>query len=113
MKFKLMPFVFAIFLAAPAIAQFTTVQAAHEVALSSVRLPASESGTLVFKACAQCEIQTTRVNGDTRWLVNNQSVSLKDFRSTVEAVADRSNGHITVKHHLENDVITKVSITVR
>lgn len=113
MKLKFLSFVIAFAVATPAIAQFTTVQAAHEVALSSVRLPASESGTLAFKACAQCEAQSTRVNGETRWLVNKKPVSLKDFRSAVETMADRSKDYIMVKHHLEKDLITRVSITVR
>lgn len=113
MKLKFLSFVIAFVIATPALSQITTVQAAHEVALSSVRLPASESGTLAFKACKQCQTQSARVDGDTRWLVNNKSVSLKDFRSAVEKMANRNKDYITVRHHLERDLITRVSIIVR
>ncbi|NNC76559.1 MAG: hypothetical protein HKN77_01270 [Woeseiaceae bacterium] len=113
MKFKIITLLLALGFAVPAFAQITTVQAAHEVALSTVRLPASESGTLTFKACRDCAAQTTRVTGDTQWLVNRKAVSLEEFSRTVENLANRNKDYITVRHHLENDLITRVSINVR
>lgn len=113
MNFKSLTLAFALAVAMPAAAQITTVQLAHEVPLANVRLPASESGTLAFKSCAECPTTTARVTGDTRWLVNHQAVSLKDFRSAIEARADRNKDYVTVRHHLEKDLITLVSIIVR
>lgn len=113
MNFKTIAVVFALFWTMPVIAQITTIQAAHEVALSTVRLPSSLSGTLAFKACAECQTQSARVDENTRWLVNSKPVSLQDFLSTVEEKANRSKDYITVRHHLERDVITRVSIVVR
>ena len=113
MNFKTLSLVLALAAAMPVTAQIKTVQLAHEVPLSTVRLPASESGTLAFKSCAECSTTTARVTSDTRWLVNHQAVSLKEFRSAIESRADRSKDYITVRHHLEKDLITRVTILVR
>lgn len=112
MKFKSLTLVLALALAMPAAAQIRTVQLAHEVPLATVRLPASVSGTLAFKSCAECATTTARVTSDTQWLVNHQAVSLQDFLSAVESRADRSKDYVTVRHHLEKDLITRVSIVI-
>lgn len=113
MKFLTVTIAITLCLAMPAAAQFTTVQKAHETVLSGIRLPASESGTLAFKPCRSCEWRTVRVNGETLWLVNRNSLTLADFRRAVDSLTDRDHRSVTVKHHLENNVITKVAITIR
>lgn len=113
MKFLTLTIAITLSLAMPAAAQFTTVQKAHETVLSGVRLPASESGTLAFKPCRSCDWRTVRVNSETLWLVNKNSLTLADFRRAVDSLADRDRRSVTVKHHLENNVITKVAITIR
>lgn len=113
MYFRTLTLVLALFAALPAVAQIKTVQLAHEVRLASVRLPASESGTLSFKACGECATTSARVTEDTRWLINEQPVSLREFRSAIEARADRNTDYVTVRHHLEKDLITLVAMTVR
>lgn len=100
-------------LALPVAAQITTVQLAHEVSLADVRMPEYASGTMGFKPCDGCDYQTTRVSSNCSWLVNNQSMSFEDFQKTVSAISDRRAQYLTVLHHLENDVITEVSIVVR
>ncbi len=100
-------------LALPAAAQITTVQLAHEVSLADVRMPEYASGTLGFKPCDGCDFQTARVSSDCSWLVNNQPMSFEDFQDAVSTLSDRRAHYLTVVHHLENDVITEVSIVVR
>ena len=94
----------------PAAAQITTVQKAHEVSLSTVRFPETSSGTIRFKACRRCEYQTVRVTAETRWILNGNSVRLEEFKAAMDDVQDRQNEHLTVLHHLENDVVTRVSV---
>ncbi|MDH3748357.1 MAG: hypothetical protein OER97_09130 [Gammaproteobacteria bacterium] len=113
MKFRLLMTALVLSLALPAAAQFTTVQLAHEVEMSTVRLPQSESGTIAFKACGECDYQTTRVSSETVWLVNNRPVTLVKFRQVVAGMTDRDKEYVTVKQHLERDLITQVSIIVR
>ena len=97
-------------LAMPAAADFKTIEQAYEVALSEIRLPRAEGGTIAFKECSSCDYRTKRVDGNTRWLVNGRSVSLKEFRLAVSRVTDRVNEAVTVLHHLENNRVTEVSV---
>ena len=98
--------------AVPADAQNQITVQAHEVRLSTLRLPASSSGSVTFKACDTCEYTTRRVTADTRWELNKELVSLEEFRSALEAIADRGERYVTVAHDLRSDLITEVAITV-
>ena len=97
-------------LAMPAAADFKTIAEAYEVALSEIRLPQSATGTIAFKPCEGCEYSTRRVDVDTRWLVNGESVSLEGFRAAVRRVADRNTEAVTILHHLERNRVTEVSV---
>jgi hypothetical protein len=97
-------------LAMPAAADFTTIEQAYEVALSEMRLPRSEGGTIAFKECSTCDYRTKRVDANARWLINGKSVSLKEFRLALSRVTDRNNKAVTVLHHLENNRVTEVSV---
>ena len=110
MKTKLFFAAALIGLALPAAADFTTVQIAYEVALSEVRLPRNEHGTIGFKECASCEYKTKRVSADIRYKVDGRSVTLEKFRQLTERVADRDNEAVTILHHLEDNRVTEVSV---
>ena len=110
MKTKLLIAAAMIGLAMPAAADFTTVQLAYEVALSEVRLPRNENGTIAFKECEDCEYKTKRVSANIRFLVDGRSVSLAKFRQMTDRVADRDNEAVTILHHLEDNRVTEVSV---
>ena len=110
MKIKLLMIAFAFSLAMPAAAEFTTVEEAYEVALSNLRLPRNEVGTIAFKTCETCDYMTKRVNADTRYNINGKSVKLSRFRAALAGVKDRSSEAITVLHHLERNQVTAVSV---
>ena len=97
-------------MALPATADIVTVGEVYEVALSDLRLPSSESGTIAFKECDTCNFRTKRVGADTRWLVNGRAVSLKEFSEAVNRVADPHHKAIGVLHHLKKDRVTQVSV---
>ena len=97
-------------LAVPAAADYVTIEQAYEVALSEVRLPGSETGTIAFKPCETCDFLTKRVDGNTRWLINGKAVSLQRFREATNGVASREKKAVTVLHHLKNNRITAVSV---
>lgn len=113
MKFRVLIAALVLSLATPAIAQITTVQLAHEVPLSDIRLPQSGVGTLGYKPCPDCEYATTRVSANTRWVLNGQSTTLAKFREGVARITTRDEEYVTVLHHLEDNRITSVSIFVR
>ena len=110
MKLKLFIIAMCLGLALPATADYVTIQQAYEVALSDIRLPRSETGTIAYRQCSTCELRTTRVDAETRWLVNGRAVSLKKFREAVSRVADRDNEAVSVLHHLERNRVTAVSV---
>lgn len=110
MKLRLFITAMMLGLAIPAAADYVTIEQAYEVALSEIRLPRTETGTMAFKPCATCDIQTKRVDADTRWLINGQAVPLQKFREATERVANREKEAVTVLHHLKKDRVTAVSV---
>lgn len=113
MKLRILITALALILALPVTAQITTIALAEEVSLASVRLPQSDGGTLAYKSCAGCEYRTVRVSTDCTWRVNGQPMTLTKFRVVVSGITDRDNEYVTVKRHLEKDLITDVSIVLR
>ena len=111
MKFTQFIAIATLILAAPsALAEFTTVTRASEVRLSEFRLPASVNGIASFKPCGACDMKTVSVNADTRYRLNDQVVSLADMRRSLASVTSRNRKIVIVRHHLESDLITQISI---
>ena len=110
MKLKLFIIAMCLGMALPASADYVTIELAYEVALSDIRLPRSENGTIAFKECGTCQFKTKRLDPNARWLVNGQAVSLKKFREAVDRVADRDKEAVSVLHHLEKDRVTQISV---
>jgi hypothetical protein len=88
------------------------VSQAYEVFLSDFRPPGAEGGTVAFKQCEDCEMQTVSVSSNTRYNVNGKSVRLAEFRKAIAAVRDRDAVAITVLHHLESDTIVSISVSL-
>ena len=113
MKIKLILAALLLAFAVPAGAEIRLLQKGYEVSLGNLRLPATEGGTIAFRACDACAFITKRVNADTRWVLNGQRVSLEKFREGVLAVPQDKKRHATVLRHLDTDQITRVSLSVR
>ena len=94
----------------PAAAQFRTVAEAYELALSNVRVPATPSSGITFKKCDECDFETIRVTPTTRYEVNGQPVTLKDFREAAFGVSDRAAKTVIVMHDFASDTVTRVSM---
>ncbi len=103
---------FMLALAAPVSAQNEVKVLAHEVRLSTLRLPAVESGSVAFKACDECDYTTRRVTPNTRWEINNRAVRFQDFRAALAAIRNRDEQYVTVHHDLTTDLIKEVAISV-
>lgn len=93
-----------------AAAEFTTITAAYEVAVSDLRLPGSSTGTLSFKQCAGCAAQTIRVNGQTRYLLDGRALTLSEFKVQLGSLRNRKHDTATVMHHLESNTITAIKV---
>ena len=110
MKIKALIAVLALGLSLSVSAQIRTVQLAHEVRLSDVRLPGSMNGTIAYKTCEDCSYETTRVTSHTTYTFNGQRMTLDKFRVSVGRVSDRNEIYATVLQHLEEDVVTAVTV---
>lgn len=111
MKFKVLIAAIILGFALPVAADFRTIAEAHEVSLTDLRLPQSESGTIAFKTCEKCNYQVKRVAGDTQWVLDGKSLSLSKFRRGVMRITDRDATSVTVLHHLEKDRVIQVAVT--
>ena len=112
MKFKALIAAALLGLALSAAADNRLIQKAYEVALSDLRLPQVEDGTMMFKQCETCEYLQVRVGTGTTYRLNGQAMPLAEFRTALLNVADREGQPVTVLHHLELDVVTNVALNL-
>ena len=112
MKLKLFIAAMMLALAFPATADRAVVQEAYEVALSDLRLPRAEGGTIAFKECDSCDYRRLRVSAGTTYRINGQAVPLPKFRATMRKVAERETQPVTVLHHLKLNQVTDVSVNL-
>ena len=112
MKLKLFITAMMLALAFPAAADRAVVQEAYEGALSDLRLPRAEGGTIAFKECDACDYRRLRVSAATTYRINGQAVPLPRFRATMRKVAERESEAVTVLHHLKLNQVTDVSVNL-
>ena len=112
MKLKVLITAALLSLALPAAADFKTVAEAYEVALSDLRLPRADGGTVAFKECETCQYVRLRVGSDIEYRLNGKSVALKQFRAALADVDNREDQPVTVLHHLERNQVTAVSVNL-
>ena len=93
-----------------AAADFKTITESYEVALSDLRLPGSEYGTLTFKPCSDCEAQTLRVTSKTRYVINDRDFALAEFEEQLKGVRNRKDQIVSVLHHLESNTIKAIKV---
>ena len=93
-----------------AVADFRTITEAYEVVLGDLRLPGSENGTLTFRQCSDCEAQTSRVTGKTRYLINDRDFALAEFKEQLKRVRNRKDQNVAVLHHLESNTIKAIEV---
>jgi len=113
MKTKIIIAALALMLAIPAAAQMRLITQSFECTLNNVRLPQSNVGTIAYKPCADCDYRTNRVSPNVVWELNGQSMRLPEFRKRLSIVDDRREQTITVKHHLDQNRVVKVSVYLR
>jgi len=93
-------------------ADIKTITLASEISLSEFRAPASINGVASFRKCESCELQVVSVTRNTRYEFNRHVVTLQKFRKSLATVTNRERETVIVKHHLESDVITSISLNL-
>lgn len=104
----------ALFLSQIAIAQrpMETLINAVETAPSNINLPASESGTLFFKPCADvCDKDFERLTlaPTTLYRVNGSAVKFEDFRKSFALVG--RDGYALVSYDTKTKMVTSIEIS--
>ena len=92
------------------VAEFRTITEAYEVDLSNLTLPATVNGKLTFRQCSECDAQTLRVTGKTRYLINDREFTLAEFKRQLRRVRHRKDQNISVSHHLESNTIRAIKV---
>lgn len=113
MKSKIILILATLLLSLSATAEMITHTEAYEVAASNVRLPQSDSGTIAYKRCEECEYQVTQVRGSTVWNLNGKATTLSKFRVAMAGIARRDRQLVIVKQYLAGDIVTEVVLWVR
>ncbi len=93
-----------------AAADFTTITEVYEIDLPNLRLPGTENGTLAIKECDDCEVQSLRLSGGARYVLNDRAVTLAKFKSAISRITNRDDVIIDVYHHLESNTVTAVMV---
>lgn len=65
--------------AAWAVRVIEQVESSYELGLGDATLPLSSSGSVTFKACAECTVQAVPVTTSTRYFLVKEEVSLAQF----------------------------------
>lgn len=99
-------------LALPAAGEFKTISAAYEVSLSNFRVPAAPNSVAILQKCDDCDQIAIRVTPGTEYTINDDVVTLKQFRKTVFQIRNREDETIIVLHHLASDTVLSVSVTI-
>ena len=99
-------------LALPAAADFQTVSEAYEISLSNFSAPSSHNAAAIFRQCDECDSHRVRVTVNTQYRINDQTVTLKEFRESIFRVRNRAAETVIVLHHLESDTVEQILVTL-
>ena len=110
MKTRMIVTALALLIALPAAALFEVTARAYEVSLDGFSAPAHEAGGVVFRSCSNCPLKRVRVTGDTEYKVRGERVRLEQFREAIDTAPEPDDVSVTVKHHLERDVIVMLDV---
>ena len=100
------------FLSFAAYAEFKTITLAQEIALNNFVVPASENGIVSFRTCDECDQQILSVTSQTSYRLNNESLTLQEFREEIFQVHQREDVTVIVHHHLETDTVPLISVAL-
>ena len=96
-----------------ALAQFDTLIRAVEVAPSNIILPASNSGMMTFRPCAEdCDedYDRVRVTPDTTFTIDGTSVRWESFRKVFPTISLNGKGYALVRYDTKNKTLTSLEV---
>lgn len=93
-----------------AAAEFISVEAPYEISLKNLTTPVTNTGSLIFKECDECDTLMFRMTTNTQFIIGGRTVDLKEFRKLVFQVRDPGNVPVTVLRNLESNTIVSVNV---
>ena len=85
----------------------------YELGLNEVTLPRSSAGQVVIRQCADCDPEVLRVDGNTRYyLENRNAVSLEQLRAAADAVREPEITGVYVFYKPETGVVTRIVLSL-
>ena len=79
-------------------------EGAYELGLGEVRLPRGVTGSVTFKPCPTCPIDSFRVTPATTYSVNGTPLEFKDFLEAVKAIRKLDGGNQNTAVYLFFDI---------
>ena len=110
MKIKIVFAALMLSLAMPAAALFEVTARAYEVSLVGFRASQNANGGVVFRPCSNCPLKRLRVTDETLYKVKGEIVRLETFRRVIDTAPEPDDVSVTVKHHLERNVIVMLDV---
>lgn len=102
--------------AAWAVRVIEDVENSVELTLAELQLPASESGSVSFQACARCRTSVHRVTAATRYLIDGRDVTLADFLRAAQELRAIGNADqrtlAGVYFHVTSKEVTRIALHV-
>ena len=93
-----------------AAADFITIEDGYEISLKNMTTPVTNTGSLMFKECDDCDTLMFRMTTNTRFIIGGRTVDFKEFRKQVFQVRDPDKVPVTVLRNLESNTIVSVSV---
>lgn len=110
MRIRVLIFILWAGISGVAVAGNHIVSQAYEIAVAELRLPGGPTGTVSFRDCNTCVIQTIPVTPDTRYVLNGRYVSLLKFKRALATIVNKRENIATVIHHLKSDSIVEIQV---
>lgn len=101
-----------LFLSQIAVAQMEVLINAVETAPSNINFPVAESGTFVFKPCAdECDKDYERLtlNSATQYRVSGNAVKFEEFRKRFALIG--RDGYALVSYDTKTRIVTSIDIS--
>jgi hypothetical protein len=65
------------------------VERGLELPLQEITLPVASTGTVQFRTCATCSVETHAVTAGTEYVFNHRKLALEDFLAAVKELRER------------------------
>jgi hypothetical protein len=92
------------------------VEDSVELALSDLKLPADATGTVTYRTCATCALESHSLTAETRFELNGRAMAFDEFSGAIDEIRDtpsvEARGLAGVFFDLNTERVTRVIVRV-